>query len=419
MARRTGAAPGNRQARRPGVQADQAGQGAQRHRGTQVNKHKTPSTSARCRRWGRGPPLAPVHPKRCRNGPETPGFRWAGAACRDTRSSYVATLVHPCTLVAGRECQRDRQRRHPLPLPPICTCTREGFPISLSPCPLQHAQGFSHCPGLVERHWQAVARRCMHRHCRRPPRSVPPTGHRYLYEAATRTPHCTNPSVQYAGYSSLLHTYTTRGVLRLLGTAPLGVCLFLLSACSPARIRPRIRVAHAHKSAQGQPSKARKGRERRRGGAWSEGERRHARRTAVSQGPASTFDGFPVGRACECLLVPPSAKYIRVQWRAVRRALCAVPWPSTVPVRPAGADLAGLLPAASCLVRWFVCVPALGKVVYHIGRVGVAPTLPCTSGQQCTGTMGRGGPLLCEGPLVCCSARVSCVSQHLFIRNCV
>lgn len=232
-------------------------------------------------------------------------------------------------------------------------------------------------------------------------------------------PHCTNPSVQYAGYSSLLHTYTTRGVLRLLGTAPLGVCLFLLSACSPARIRPRIRVAHAHKSAQGQPSKARKGRERRRGGAWSEGERRHARRTAVSQGPASTFDGFPVGRACECLLVPPSAKYIRVQWRAVRRALCAVPWPPTVPVRPAGADLAGLLPAASCLVRWFVCVPALGKVVYHIGRVGVAPTLPCTSGQQCTGTMGRGGPLLCEGPLVCCSARVSCVSQHLFIRNCV
>lgn len=143
-------------------------------------------------------------------------------------------------------------------------------------------------------------------------------------------PHCTNPSVQYAGYSSLLHTYTTRGVPRLLGTAPLGVCLFLLSACSPARIRPRIRVAHAHKRAQGPLSKARKGKERRRGGAWSEGERRHARRTAVSQGPASTFDGFPVGRACECLLVPPSAKYIRVQWRAVRRALCAVPWPPTV-----------------------------------------------------------------------------------------
>lgn len=77
-------------------------------------------------------------------------------------------------------------------------------------------------------------------------------------------PHCTNPSVQYAGYSSLLHTYTTRGVPRLLGAAPLGRVYF----CCPRAARlvyGRVYVWHTH-------TKGRRGSPRRRGRAGSEGE---------------------------------------------------------------------------------------------------------------------------------------------------
>lgn len=215
---------------------------------------------------GEGPPLAPVHPKRCRNGPETPGFRWAGAACRNTRRSYAATPVHPCTLVAGRRCQRDRQRRHPQ-----SAHARGRDSLSLSPCPLQHAQGFSHCPGLVERHWQAVARRCMHRHCRRPPRSVPPMGHRYLYEAATRTPPLYEPVCAIRRvFHVAAHLYDA-GCAAFVGRCAVG-CVFMFAvrvqpgsytAAYTCGTRTQKCAGAALEGEEGQGAKARRGLERR------------------------------------------------------------------------------------------------------------------------------------------------------------